>query len=64
MPETLENVVFLHRSLWIPVGAAQEILWFMGNLRNPWKKYGFHHPELAARNSNPRRFTAHREEAR
>ena len=41
MPETVENVMFLHRSHWIPVCVSQEIVWFMENLRNPWKKHVF-----------------------
>ena len=55
---------FLHRSSWIAVGAAQEILWFTENLENHCKKHGFLPPELAARNSNPRRSPAHGEEPR
>ena len=52
---------FLHRSLWIPVGVAQEILWFTENLGNSWGIMVSTLRSWPAHNSDTRRLPAHGE---
>ena len=59
--ESIENVGIPYVFQWPPASkqctpgngsrASCEILWLLENLENHWKKHGFQHPELAARNS-------------
>ena len=64
MQNQWENMLFLQNEAGAAGQEKQQILCLLENLRNPWKKYDFQHPELAARNSNPGRFAAHGEKPR